>query len=275
MSARTTQQRTQDYPQAGKAAGDYGFHPLRVLVRRRWQLFACLVIVGSIAFASLFLSQPKYRAVAQVHVTERGAQQGKLSDLMGRGGRSGGDYFTTQCELLQSQYVLTRAAQRITEGGGAGASRNDTVEWMRDRIKIQPVPGSHLIDIIGIGSSAEEAAVVANGVMQAFVETAVTRQELNNTRIVERIRNQISDFDREVEKKKDSLNRFRQDHRIAGPEDSVSSAQARISQWQQDLHQTRTKRLELEPRQEQLRNLLRIDAAWTGGGDQWPGVQNR
>ena len=234
----------------------HGFSPLRILVRRRWQLLACLLIVSSVAVASLFLSKPKYRAVAQVQVTGNNPAAGGLADLVGVSKAGGGNYFKTQCELLRSQRILALASKQLASGYKSWAYRNDVIDLMRKRIKIRPVPGSHLIDIIGMGDSGAEAADVANQVMATFVETSATRRQMNNARIVERIKAQIAEFDKEEQLLTDDINKFRQEHQISGVKDAPAVAQARIAQLDQQISQTRMDRLELAPKQEQLKNIL-------------------
>ncbi len=234
----------------------HGFNPLRILVRRRWQLLACLLIVSSVAVASLFLSKPKYLAVAQVQVTGNNPAAGGLADLVGVSKAGGGNYFKTQCELLQSQRILALASKQLASDYKSWAYRDDVIDLMRKRIKIRPVPGSHLIDIIGMGANGAEAADVANQVMATFVETSATRRQMNNARIVERIKTQIAEFDKEEQLLTDDINKFCQEHQISGVKDAPAVAQARIAQLDQQISQMRMDRLELAPKQEQLKNIL-------------------
>ncbi len=252
----------------------HGFNPLQVLVRRRWQLLACLLIVSSVAVASLFLSGPRYRAVAQVQVTGNNPATGGLADLVGASKAGGGNHFKTQCELLQSQRVLALASKQLAGGYKSWAYRDDVIDLMRERIKIQPVPGSRLIDIIGMGASGAEAADVANQVMATFVETSAARRQMNNARIVERIKAQIAESDKEEQVLTDAINKFRQEHRISGAEDAPAVVQARIAQLDQQISQARMDRLELAPKQEQLKNILQGSGNRRGGEKYIPQINS-
>jgi uncharacterized protein involved in exopolysaccharide biosynthesis/Mrp family chromosome partitioning ATPase len=274
MNAKKNNHCFQKSPNSQIPDEQHGFNPLQVLVQRRWQLLACLLIVGSVAVASLFLSGPRYRAVAQVQVTGNNPATGGLADLVGASKAGGGNYFKTQCELLQSQRVLAQASQRLSGGYKGWSSRDDVIDLMRERVKIQPVPGSHLIDIVGMGASGAEAADVANQVMATFVETSVVRRQTNNARIMERIKAQIAKFDKEEQTLTDDINKFRQEHQISGAEDAPAVVQARIAQLDQQISQTRMDRLELAPKQEQLKNILQDTGNQRGGEEYIPQIKS-
>ena len=97
-----------DYP--GNAQSFTLFPLLKVLVRRRWQLLACLLLVCSIAFAATALQKPRYEATARVHVV---IDKPRIGNLQGTSNPDTGNYFNTQCQLLQSRHVLSKAAPEI------------------------------------------------------------------------------------------------------------------------------------------------------------------
>ena len=55
-----------------------GFHPWEVMVRRRWQLLSCLVLVCGVALAMTTLRKPTYEAVTRVEVVTREPLAGGL-----------------------------------------------------------------------------------------------------------------------------------------------------------------------------------------------------
>ncbi|MCK4627367.1 MAG: AAA family ATPase, partial [Sedimentisphaerales bacterium] len=199
---------------------------------------------------------------------------GGLADMVGASKAGGGNYFKTQCELLQSQRVLAQASQRLSGGYKGWSSRDDVIDLMRERVKIQPVPGSHLIDIIGMSDSGAEAADVANQVMATFVETSTARRQMNNARIVERIKAQIAEFDKEEQALTNDINKFRQEHRISGAEDAPAVVQARIAQLNQQISQVHMDRLELASKQEQLKNILQGSGDRRGGEEYIPQINS-
>ena len=66
------------------------FAPFGILVRRRWQLLACLLLVCGVAFAATALRKQRYQAVARVEVV---MDQPQISGIISN---VGGDYFSTQ-----------------------------------------------------------------------------------------------------------------------------------------------------------------------------------
>jgi len=253
---------------------EYGFHPLQVLVKRRWQLFACLMIVGVVAFVSVFLSKPSYRAVAQVQVTQNDSQRGRLTELMSPGhGGNKSDYFRTQCELLQSQHVLDQAAQNLQVLQSGWAPANEVVDWMRDRVKVQPVPDSKLIDIVGVGDSGPQAAAIANQVMDTFIQISNSARQEQNQHIQEEITGQIGDYDKQIQVGREQLSNFLQDHQLFDVEKDLATAQARIGHLEQELTQVQMQYSTLKPKTQLLQKMLANGQDLSSAGELIPKIQ--
>jgi polysaccharide biosynthesis transport protein len=231
------------------------FHLFKVLSRRRWQLFACLLVVCSVALASVFMCKPKYKATAQVEVVlDQPKASGSLTDLLGGGGN--GTYFNTQCALLESRRVLALAAERLGVAGSRWAYSEEASDEIRDRLSIRPVKGSQLIDIVGIAPEPAEAAAIANQVATAFVETSATAHKANNKRIVNRLTQQVSNFDQEIQTLENNIDQFRKDNQITGDLSTFATAETRLSEMERKADQLRMDKLEQQNRRDHIGKLL-------------------
>jgi len=255
-----------------------GFHPLQILVRRRWQLFACLLLVSSVAFVSLFFSKQKYRAAAQVQVFSQAipdaANRGGLTAMMGDQAASQGDYFKTQCELLRSQRVLSRAAERLDLKVGGWAYGGGAVAAMRDRIQIEPVSGSRLINIVGTGDSGAEAAAIANQTMLAFVEVSAEAHLADKVRVIKQIESQVSKCEEDIQSQEEAIHQFRQEHLITGNNKSMGLVEAQVTQLEQELTNIQMERLAAKEKSEHLKKIFMGKDSSGGTGESLPEVEN-
>jgi len=94
-------------------------------------------------------------------------------------GTSFDPYFAqAEAEAIKSKAVLEKAAEKLNLGAvQAGQAAADgksssaaTVEFLRKRIEVQPVPNSSLVEVHAKSDSGEEAARIANAVAEAYRE---------------------------------------------------------------------------------------------------------
>lgn len=228
-------------------------HLLEVLVRRRWQLFGCLLLVCGIAFAATSLRRPKYEAAARVQVTKDQPQIGGMASLVGGADR---DYFSTQCQLLRSRRVLAQAAQNLNMSGGHWVFSDAGVKELQQSIKIKPVPGSRLIDIVATAETAPKAAAIANQIAAVYIETSARARQATNERLIARVQEQIDRYDDESVQMEETIRRFRQENLITGANSTMTAVESRIARLEAELTQTQMKRLSLESQRETYRRML-------------------
>jgi uncharacterized protein involved in exopolysaccharide biosynthesis/Mrp family chromosome partitioning ATPase len=229
------------------------FQPIRILVKRRWQLAACLLLVCSIAFAATVLRKPKYEATTKVQVVMDQPQMGGIVALAG-GGNS--DYFTTQCQLLRSRHVLSRTAEKLNADSGNWSFTDEGVKELQEHVKVKPISGSRLIDIVGVADTGPEAAAIANQLTAAFIETSTETRQAANARTVQQVQEQIAGYDTEIKKIEEQLDQFRQENLITGADSSLAAVESRIGLIEKELTDAQMKRLKLEAKKDTINNLL-------------------
>ncbi len=227
--------------------------PVRILVKRRWQLAGCLVLVCSLAFAATVLRKPKYEATAKVQVVMDQPQIGGIASSASGGS---GDYFTTQCQLLQSRHVLSRTAEKLNTDGGNWQFTDEGVKKLQEHVKVKPISGSRLIDIVGVAHNGEEAAAIANQLTAAFVETSTEARQDTNGRIAKRVEEQIQGYDAEIGQIEEQIEKFRQENLITGEDGSLGSLENRLEAIEKELTDTQMRRLKLETQKDTVGNLL-------------------
>ena len=245
-----------DYP--GSAQSFTLFPLLQVLVRRRWQLLACLLLVCSIAFAATALQKPRYEATARVHVV---MDKPRIGNLQGTSYSDTGNYFNTQCQLLQSRHVLNKAAQKLSAMGGPSdlsgvAHDSQQLESLKNSIKVVPVSGSRLIDITGVAEEGPIAAAIANQLTAAFIESSKEGRVAANKRIAKQVEEQISSLNEKIADQEDEINQFRQVNLITGTDTALAAAENRISTIEQQVTRAQMAHLELQAKQDKLHRMI-------------------
>jgi len=229
------------------------FPLIRVLTRRRWQLLACLLLVCTVAFAATAMRKPRFEAVARVEVV---MDQPSISGLSGLASNLSGNYFSTQCQLLQSRHVLEVAAKKLNMSGGQWAVDNEGIKALRKNVKIQPVAGSRLIDIVGISEVAPMASAIANQITAAFIETSTEARLAAAKGLIGRVNQQIQVYDAEIQGKENVVSKFRQEQLITGNDTTLSAVETRIRVIEQELTASQMKRLDLESQRLQIERTL-------------------
>ncbi|MCF7958605.1 MAG: hypothetical protein K9M57_09180, partial [Phycisphaerae bacterium] len=239
-----------------------GFHPLHILVRRRWQLFSCLFLVACIALVSAFVYKPVYEAVAQVQVIPPVSETTSNSALAAIKSGGSSDYFKTQCELIQSQHILAQVADRMNLKG----DYNGLVNELRDQVIIRPIAGSHLIDVVGMADNKSEAAAISNQLVTAFVDTSLAIQKTNDKRILEKILSQKDKFSKDVERYEKELHDFRQAHFTTDATKSLALVESRILQLENDHNQAQLACIALKARAEDISKSVEGNEGLIGTG---------
>lgn len=240
------------------------FHPLRVLIRRRWQLLACLLVVATIAFAATVLRKPLYEANARVQVV---MDNPKISgSTINSQFFSGPDYFTTQCQLLKSRHVISRAAEKMNANGDRWPVTAEGLDELQRNVVVSQVTGSRLIDIIGIAETGAQAAAIANQVTAAFIETSTEARRASTAGIVERMEKQIANYDHQMGELEDKISRFRQEYLVLQGEDLVTATSNRIRNIEKDLGQAQSQELIIRNLYEQIKETLSSGHGLDGDG---------
>jgi len=246
---------------APNAAGGIPY-PLRVLIERRWQLLACLLIVCGVAFAATTFRKPHYEAAARVQVV---MDQPKITGAAALLAGTGGDYFSTQCQLLRSRRVLSRAAANLAQVSGDWTASDYTLDRLEQSIKVEPVTGSRLIDIIGIANNGTEAAAIANQVTAAFIATSIEARKASNQRLVGCLDKKIEQYKSEIDAKQSEIQKYREDHRIAGSNPSLAASDSRLQTIEPELTRSQMERIALETKRDQIQNMLASGHGLTEG----------
>lgn len=156
-----------------------------VVLRARWKEFLSAVLLAVLAasLASLLLPR-KYAASASVLVDVKSIEPltgAVLTPMQGSG------FMATQMDLVRSERVLARAAKSLnllespqfdfrkewTDAGSKGSLEAFMLEDLSERLDVRPTRESGVMTLTFVAKSPEAAALVANAVMQSYIDTNV------------------------------------------------------------------------------------------------------
>ncbi|MBI9017028.1 MAG: AAA family ATPase [Phycisphaerae bacterium] len=225
------------------------FHPLQILVQRRWQLLACFLLVSCVALASLFITKPAYKATAQVKVT---SESGPKS-LFG-GGR---DQFNTYKEILKSRKVLDLAAENLGNENRDWAYSDTSIDLLKSQLEIQPVSGSDFINITGVSHDQTRATAIANNVAAAFVE--ISREQIISERenFKKMLDEQIVVIDQELADKQAKIKEYRDQHKVNDSGSDLRLSESHVTSLSNELAKTRTSRQDQKARLDYIDKIIK------------------
>ncbi|MCP4712555.1 MAG: hypothetical protein GY869_28350 [Planctomycetes bacterium] len=243
--------------------------PFEVLARRRWQLMGCLLLVCGIAFAATALRKPMYESVSRVLI-----ESPRMSPAAALFGGSGQGDISTQVELLHSRQVLGRTVEKLNGTDISPVSMDQQIEVLRENVKVKPVRGSQLIDIVGISNTGTQAATIANHMASSFVEISMENHLKNDEHIKAQMDWQVNNYNQEIEDLGGQVDAFRREHKITGSNSDLAAVIGRIGQLEGRLTQAQFVRMELQAKQERLIQMMAKGQGIVAGQSSMPEINN-
>lgn len=168
--------------------------PLLAVLWRRWQTLVLTVLTClAVAAAFLLLATPTYRATATIFIQQNAprvfadAAAAPVSET----------YLQTQADVIRSTPVLVRALEEIRYGNlrtFRSAPGNPAVWLQRGPLKVDVVKRSDVITVSMDSPHRQEAAVIVDGVVRAYVaeqSQATRKTAAEMVRVLEQERQQL------------------------------------------------------------------------------------
>ncbi|WP_413204071.1 GumC family protein [Rhodospirillum sp. A1_3_36] len=201
---------------------------LKALNRNRWLIFA-VVGVGVIASAAFSLTLPsRYIATASVLVRDDGRTL--LDQSGGDSNPFGNDILLeSQTQIIRSRVVTERVIENMgllydprlnpelgwkPDPKAAGGASRETMmtrvtENLRKNLHVAPVGRSKIIDISATASTPQEAADIANAVVQAYLERQVEEKVQENEALISALTERITELRKNVAAQEEKVATFR------------------------------------------------------------------
>lgn len=228
------------------------FRYLAIIMRRRWVIIPCVIIMFFSALYSYMSAQKYYVAKARLlfspgsqeiisdnnsRIVFRGAFQQKLG---------------THLELLKSQAVLSRVAEKLDNVISAGAISGGLVV-------VQGTNAAQLTDLIDVSyrnSDMKLAQNVVNEVCLSYIEyiKEVSAQDID--RLIFKLDGQISKIQAELDQKQARFREFKEKNRMVQISSETSLLVTKAASMESALEQTNIDLLEVNKRFEAMQEQI-------------------
>jgi exopolysaccharide transport family protein len=248
------------------ALGEY----FRILVKRKWTVFACLIAIFSVvAIASLKMT-PIYEAKGSIAINkpESGLVNFNNSPTFNL------DYYDpaemeTEARILQSdllalQVIKELSLERRSEFGGKAPALPSSLDLapdplqadngrtssllssFRSNLTVTLVPNSHIIEVHYRSPNQELAATVVNAVMSTYAENNFKSRFDSTMQASDWLSKQLVDLQMKVESSQEKLVRYQKEHEILGIDEKQNITTEKLDELNKALTAAESERMDKE-----------------------------
>lgn len=205
---------------------------LALLLRYKWLILLVFVGVAIPGLAWVWTQiEPAYRATAVIRVAP------KIPRIVFETEDNGiiplyQSYLNTQVAVILSSQVLERVLdQPDVRATRWYAEHNDApLAWLSDSLYVVPRRRTELIDVSFTARSPREAALIANAVVDQYVRYVNQRSSLADDPVYQTLVDRYRQLEREIEGRKEYLNKLRRELGTGTPEQLVAQKRVRLDQ---------------------------------------------
>jgi exopolysaccharide transport family protein len=248
------------------AIGDY----IRVLLKRKWTVLACLFTVFSVAAIASFKMTPVYEASGSIAINKPDSSLGNFNNSP----TFNLDYYDpteieTEVKILQSdllalQVVKDLGLDRRPEFGGktpaspssldlnldplqADPSRTSALlSNFRGNLKVTLAPNTKIIEVHFHSPDKELAANVVNKLMEDYTENNFKSRFDSTMQAEDWLSKQLVDLQMKVENSQEKLVRYQKAHEILGIDEKQNITTAKLDELNKALTAAESERMEKE-----------------------------
>jgi capsular exopolysaccharide synthesis family protein len=248
----------------------------RIVVRRRWIVYASLLVVTvTVALGSL-LMRPVYRATTRLQIEPSTPNVLPFQEVLATVPDQRNDFYQTQYGLIQSRRVARDviASLRLEQHpdfrvkpGRAGKDAPQAAEIVETRridlflenLKVSPVRNSRLVDIAFSSHDRALAAAIANRVAETYIAFN-TRAEYNTTeRASTSLTHQVANLQEAIDAKEKELQEYARAHGIVVLSEKQNISLKNLNDMSDSYTRARAGRIEKEARVAALRQAAPAD----------------
>ena len=246
--------------------GDYW----RVLVKRKWTIFAAVIVVVTVAGIISLRMTRIYDAVSLLTIANEMPSYLDLKDNNQRqSSTTEEDNIDTQVRILQSDALALevikkmgldrnpefagRATVAMSGGVAVAETPNQTLERedalirvIADNINVRQIPNTTIIEITYANPNPQLAADIANAIASTFIEDNIKTRFQSSSQAADWLSKQLADLQIKVEVSQSKLNEYQKEHNIVGVDDKQNLTTTNLGQVNSELMSARLDRIQKE-----------------------------
>ena len=233
-----------------------------VLAKRRWTILTAACILVALMAVVSFKMRPVYQATARVEVENEEPAVQSLSDLY-RSTPSDESFLETQVNVLESDTLAWETIQQLglaqkadfsaaagpppADGaGGPGPGRGRLIRAFRERLHVELMRNSRMLEIRFESTDPALAAAVANALVNNYTEYNF-RMKYDATRQASAwMEQQLDELKAKVEKSQQALVDYERENAIVNVSDKENVVEERLSDLSRDLTAAQNDRVQKE-----------------------------
>src|SRR5580692_10169872 len=245
------------------AVGDY----VRVLMKRKWTVLACLVTIFSVvAIASLKMT-PVYEASGSIAINKPDSSLGNFNNSP----TFNLDYYDpteleTEVKILQSdllavQVIKDSGLDHQAESAGKAAPLPSAVDLapdpfqadpsrtsgllasFRGNLKVTLAPNTHIVEVRFRSPDKDMAAKVVNTLMTDYTENNFKSRFDSTMQAEDWLSKQLVDLQMKVESSQEKLVRYQKEHEILGIDEKQNITTAKLDELNKALTAAESERM--------------------------------
>jgi succinoglycan biosynthesis transport protein ExoP len=249
------------------AIGDY----VRVLLKRKWSVFACLLTVFSVVGIASLKMTPVYEASGSIAINKPDSSLGNFNNSP----TFNLDYYDpteieTEVKILQSdllalQVVKDLGLDRRPEFGGKAAPPSPSsfdlapdplqadpsrtsglLSNFRGNLKVALAPNTKIIEVHFRSADKVLAANVVNKLMEDYTENNFKSRFDSTMQAEEWLKNQLVDLQMKVENSQEKLVRYQKEHEILGIDEKQNITTQKLDELNKALTTAESERMDKE-----------------------------
>src|SRR5580693_9139483 len=248
------------------AIGDY----IRVLLKRKWTVLACLFTVFSVAAIASFKMTPVYEASGSIAINKPDSSLGNFNNSP----TFNLDYYDpteieTEVKILQSdllalQVVKDLGLDRRPEFGGKIPTSSSSLDLapdplqadpsrtsamlanFRSNLKVTLAPNTHIVEVHFRSPDKDSAANVVNKLMEDYTENNFKSRFDSTMQASDWLSKQLVDLQMKVETSQEKLVRYQKEHEILGIDEKQNITTAKLDELNKALTAAESERMEKE-----------------------------
>lgn len=240
---------------------------LRTLLKHRWLVLTCFVLVVSGVTIATFLQTPIYEGVARVMIERELPRVLNIQEVQAMDATSQ-DFYQTQYEIIRSRPVLAKAIEtlRLKNRMPELAQAADPSAVLLGKLRVEPRRNTRLVDIKIQDPNPHVAAEIANGVAHAYGRFTLETRLKSARDALGWLSEQMNDLKAKVQDSEVALQRYRQQAGIIAIDQQRGLSAQRISELNRAYLEAQAARLALEARVREMQALAKAAGGSPGGG---------
>ncbi|NET04148.1 MAG: polysaccharide biosynthesis tyrosine autokinase [Symploca sp. SIO2B6] len=238
------------------------FQKYWLVLKRRW-LPATGVVAMTVALSALAVSRQKdsYKAEGKLLFKEDNSSsltglENEIGELKGLTNTS--DPLATQAEIIRSRPIAQKTIEILQLKDEEGNPLDPKTLWAG--LEVKPVTGTDVMGISYVSEDPEEAAKVANNIMEVYIKNDIQTNRQKAVAAREFIDQQLPQVEANVSKSEEALRRFKEENRVVALQEEASASVSIISSLDNQIAQAQARLADVTARSTQLRNQLQLNS---------------